>query len=132
RRGGTGVARDGSPLSFGFWAKISGVELPLADSGARADLHALLFDGELWAHAHGRRLLLVKGPIFPAVSRMVSAARSVIEAWESQRPLCLKLRAGEFGIGVRVSRRAELALTWLGPLNEPVTLPALDVPSALL
>jgi outer membrane protein assembly factor BamB len=132
RRGGAGVAREGSPLSFGFWAKISAAEMPLSESGARADLHALLFDGELWAHAHGRRLLLVKGPIFPAISRMVSAARSVIEAWESQRPLCLKLRAGEFGIGVRMSRRAELALTLLGPLSEPVTLPALDVPSALL
>jgi hypothetical protein len=131
RRGGSGVARDDAALSFGFWAKISGAEAPLGEAGARADLHALLFDGELWAHAHGRRLRLVKGPIFPAISRMVSAARSVIEAWESQRPLCLKLRAGEFGIGVRMSRRAELALTLLGPLTEPVTLPALDVPSAL-
>jgi outer membrane protein assembly factor BamB len=133
RRGGASVAPDGAPLSFGFWAKISGgAEAPMGESGARADLHALLFDGELWAHAHDRRLALVKGPIFPAVSRMVSAARSVVEAWESQRPLCLKLRAGEFGIGVRMSRRGELALTLLGPLTEPVTLPALDVPSALL
>jgi hypothetical protein len=131
RRGGTGVAREGTPLSFGFSARISSGEAPSGDAAARADLHALLFDGELWAHAHGRRLGLVKGPIFPAVSRMVSAARSVVDAWESQRPLCLKLRAGEFGIGVRLSRYGELALTLLGPLVEPVTLPALDVPSAL-
>jgi hypothetical protein len=56
----------------------------------------------------------------------------MVDAWESQRPLTLKLRAGDFGIGVRLSRAGEVALTLLGPSSEPITLPALDVPSALL
>jgi outer membrane protein assembly factor BamB len=128
----SGSARNTGPLSFGFSARLCQGEVQLSDLGTRADVHALLFDGELWAHAHERRLLLVRGPIFPAISRMVCAARSMVEAWESQRPLTLKLRAGDFGIGVRLSRTGEVALSLLGPSSEPVTLPALDVPSALL
>jgi outer membrane protein assembly factor BamB len=131
-RRGSAQAREAGPLSFGFSARLCQGEAHSSDAGTRADVHALLFDGELWAHAHERRLLLVKGPIFPAVSRMIYAARSLVEAWESQRPLALKLRAGDFGIGVRMSRAGEVALTLLGPSTEPVTLPALDVPSALL
>ena len=132
RRGGAPTAREDSPLSFGFSARLQQGDVLSGESGTRADVHALLFDGELWAHAHSRRLGLVKGPIFPAISRMVCAARSVVDAWECQRPLTLKLRAGDFGIGVRLARAGEVALTLLGPSTEPVTLPALDVPSALL
>jgi len=132
RRGGAPAAREEAPLSFGFSVRLQQGDSLLSETGTRADVHALLFDGELWAHAHARRLALVKGPIFPAISRMVCAARSVVDAWECQRPLTLKLRAGDFGIGVRLSRAGELALTLLGPATEPVTLPALDVPSALL
>jgi outer membrane protein assembly factor BamB len=123
---------ESAPLTFGFSARLSQGEAALNEAGTRADVHALLFDGELWAHAHGRKLLLVRGPIFPAISRMICAARSMADAWESQRPLTLKLRAGEFGIGIRLSRAGEVALTLLGPTSEPLTLPALDVPSALL
>lgn len=123
---------DPAPLTFGFSAKLSQSDGAPHDAGTRADVHALLFDGELWAHAHGRRLLLAKGPIYPAISRMIYAARSMADAWEAQRPLTLKLRAGEFGVGVRLSRAGEVALTLLGPSSEPLTLPALEVPGALL
>ena len=99
----SGLARRQGPLAFGFSARLLHGEPQLSELGARADVHALLFDGELWADAHERRLPLVKGPIFPAISRMICAARSMVEAWESQRPLTLKLRAGEFGIGVRMA-----------------------------
>lgn len=130
-RGGGALSPE-SPLSFAFVAKLPSCDVPAADRGIRADVHALLFDGELVAHAHGRKLVLARGPIFPAVSRMICAARSMVDAWESQRPLTLKLRAGDFGIGVRLARGGDLSLTLLGPHTEPFTLPALDVPTALV
>jgi hypothetical protein len=131
RRGGAQSARDEIPLSFGFAAKIPQGDVLLADSGARADVHALLFDGELWGFAYGRRILLARGPVFPAIVRMVNAARSLVEAWESQRPVNLKLKAGDFGIGLRLSRPGELALSLMGVGGDVLTVPAMDVPSAL-
>jgi len=132
KRGGAQSERADMPLCFGFAARIPTGDVLLADSGARADVHALLFDGELWGFVHGRRILLARGPIFPAIARMVSAARSVVDAWESQRPLHLKLKAGDFGIGLRLSRDGEVSLALAGVGGDSVNTPPLDVPSALL
>ena len=131
RRAGALAPPLDTPLAFGFAIKLAPGEGHTLDGGTRADVHALLFDGELWGYAHGRRTTLVRGAIFPAVARMVSAARSAVEAWEAQRALHLKLRAGEFGISLRLrGGEATIALAGLG--GETTTLPALDLPSALL
>ncbi|MFT3923585.1 MAG: PQQ-like beta-propeller repeat protein [Myxococcales bacterium] len=132
KRGGAQGERADMPLCFGFAARIPTGDVLLAESGARADVHALLFDGELWGFVHGRRIMLARGPVFPAIARMVSAARSVVDAWESQRPLHLKLKAGDFGIGLRLSREGELAVSLAGVGGDSVNTPTLDVPSALL
>ncbi|MDB4989733.1 MAG: putative cell surface protein [Myxococcaceae bacterium] len=139
RRGGALHASDETPLAFGYSVKLApGDALALAltlEAGTRADVHALLFDGELWAFTRGRRVVLVRGPVFPAVARMVSAARSAVEAWEAQRPASLKLKAGEFGISLRIDKNAEARLTLAsasGAAGETITLPELDLASALL
>jgi outer membrane protein assembly factor BamB len=132
KRGGAADGRDGAGLIFGYSARIMPGDGQVVDYATRADVHALLFDGELWAFAHGKRIQLVRGPIFPAVARMVNAARSVVEAWENQRPLHVKLKAGEFGITVRLAKTGETAITLAGVAGESVTLPALDVSTALL
>jgi outer membrane protein assembly factor BamB len=132
KRGGTQKPREGVGLAFGFTARILPGDAQASELATRADVHALLFDGELWAYAHGKRLSLVRGPIFPAVARMVNAARSVVEAWENQRALNVKLRAGEFGIAVRLGKTGEVALTLSGVAGASVTLAGLDVASALL
>jgi len=132
RRAGALVPpRDDSPLAFGFSARVMPNDVN-HDLSSRADVHALLFDGEIWGFAHGRRVVLARGPIFPVVARMMNAARSIIEAWESRRAANLKLKAGDFVIAMRLERTGELTLTLGGTPSEAVTLAALDVPSALL
>lgn len=132
RRAGAQSAPLDTALAFGFAAKLSPGDGQAIEAGTRADVHALLFDGELWGYAHGKRISLVRGPIFPAVVRMVSAARSAVEAWEAQRPLHLKLKAGEFGIALRLARAGEAMVTLVGHGGDAITLPALDLSSALL
>lgn len=131
RRGGALRAKD-KALAFGFHIQLPSSDAPGPEVGPRADVHALLFDGELWGYANGRRIPLVRGPIFPAVLRMVSAARGAVEAWEAQRPVHLKLKAGEFGIALRLAQSGEARVTLMGLQGEAVTLPALDLSSALM
>ncbi len=117
------------PLSFGFRAKITPGRVAGSESASRADVHALLFPGELWAWARGHRHLLVRGPIMPAIGRMVTAVQTLVDAWESDRKANFRLVAGRFTIGVRLSD--EVTLTLLRGA-ETVTLPALDVAEASL
>ncbi len=135
RKGGALTAPVDAPLAFGFAIKLPAGEGQAMETGTRADVHALLFDGELWGFAHGRKVSLVRGPVFPAVARMVSAARSVVDAWEARKPVSLKLKAGEFGIALRIGRDGDARVTLVsnsGRTREAVTLPALDLASALL
>jgi hypothetical protein len=111
RKGGALTAPGDAPLAFGFAIKLAAGDGHAMETGTRADVHALLFDGELWGFAHGRKVVLVRGPVFPAVARMVSAARSVVDAWEARKPVHLKLRAGEFGIALRIGRDGDARVT---------------------
>jgi outer membrane protein assembly factor BamB len=131
KRGGA-QSGGSSALEFGFSVRVVPGEAEGSDAGARADVHALLFDGELWAFMHGRRIALLRGAVFPAVVRMVNAARAVVDAWESQRATHLKLKAGEFGIGMRLEKSARLTLTLTRGSGDMLTLPASDVPSVVL
>jgi outer membrane protein assembly factor BamB len=117
------------PLTFGFRAQITPGRVAGSDSASRADVHALLFPGELWVWARGHRHLLARGPIMPAISRMVTAVQALIDAWETDRPANVRLVAGSFTIGVRLGD--DVTLTLLRGA-ETVTLPALDVGQAAL
>lgn len=136
--GEIGEPDDGVPLAFGFTAAIPpGVGRapgPLAepDDVARADVHALLFEGRLWGWARGRRVMLARGPILLAVQRMVAAVRALIDAATAGRSANVRLRAGCFLIGVRLERTGEVSLTLGGDDEGPVTVSALDVRAASL
>lgn len=134
RKSGGALERPGPrvPLAFGFDADI----VPQADApragSSTSDLHALLFRGSLWMWARGRRIPLARGPIMLAVARMVAAVRALLEAWESARPLHVRLRAGAFSVGVRLEREGSVSLT-LGSEDEgSVTVPELRVEDAAL
>lgn len=133
-------------LAFAFDARIH-PERGLSSQGspsratASADIHALLFEGVLTARVRGRRLTLSRGPIVLAAQRMVVAVRALVDAWESGRPLNIKLRTGAFGIGIRLDRqeRAELLLQARGETlraaelhPEEIALPVLRLASELL
>ncbi len=133
-------------LAFAFDARIH-PERGLGSQGsaslatASADIHALLFEGVLTARVRGRRLVLSRGPIVLAAQRMVVAVRALVDAWESGRPLNIKLRTGAFGIGIRLDRqeRAELLLQAQGETlraaelhPEEIALPVLRLASELI
>lgn len=127
--------REREVLAFGFEAAIfPSQELP-RDGVSHADVHAMLFGGQLWAWVRGRRVALVRsGPILLAVQRMVSAVGSLVTAWEESRPLHIRLRSGSFVIGIRRERRdsSEVALTLGCEADGAVTIPALPLVDACL
>lgn len=97
-------------LSFGYEVELEERDGPTSRA-QRADVHALLVKGTLWAHLHGRRCVIARGPILLAVQRMVVAVRALFDAWEAGRPTNVRLRAGEFGVGVRLTKHDEATLT---------------------
>ena len=117
-------------LAFGFSAQI----LPSVDSvpegSARADVHATLFEGRLWAYSRGRRIALARGPIFLVAQRLVAAVRALIDAWEAERGVHVRLRTGSFVVGMRLAKDGEVALTVGEASDATLTVPALDVPGA--
>lgn len=111
QRGGAWESPDSqTPLAFGFEASIFPHGGPSSSRSTRADVHALLFEGSLWAYVRGKRLVLARGPIMLAAHRMVVAVRSLVDAWIEGRPTQVKLRAGSFAIGLRLSRAQEVSI----------------------
>jgi len=117
-------------LAFGFSAQIvPSVEGPPGGS-ARADVHATLFEGRLWAYSRGRTIHLARGPIFLVTQRLVASVRALVDAWEGDRGVHVRLRTGAFVVGMRSTKEGDVALT-LGEAGEAtLTVPALDVPGA--
>jgi outer membrane protein assembly factor BamB len=91
------------PLAFGYEAAVYPTSTPSQGRSARADVHALLFEGHLWTFVRGRRLSLVRGPIMLAAHRMVVAVRTLVDSWDSSRPTHVRLRAGGFQVAMRKS-----------------------------
>ncbi|MCB9596812.1 MAG: PQQ-binding-like beta-propeller repeat protein [Sandaracinaceae bacterium] len=122
------------PLAFGFEASIAPVADPPRQTAMHSDVHALLFDGVLWVWARDRRIPLLRGPIMLAISRMVAAVRSLLEAHERGRPANVRLRAGSFTVGVRVARGGErpVQLTLGSRDTAQVSIPELTVEEAAL
>jgi outer membrane protein assembly factor BamB len=120
------------PLSFGFEASIPRSASEVNEHHAFADVHALLFEGELWAFSAERRVTLMRGPIMLAAQRMVSAVRALVEAWQAERPVHVRLRAGSFAVAVRRETQGTVAFSLSTEKSGVLTWPALDVPSAAL
>ncbi|MEM9069639.1 MAG: PQQ-binding-like beta-propeller repeat protein [Myxococcota bacterium] len=129
RRGGA-LEADDSPISFGF--EIAVYPNPgTASRTARADVHAMLFEGRLWAFLRGRRIQLGAGPVMLSVQRMVALVRALATAWECGRTANVRLRAGSLAMGVRLDANDEVALSFATE-QEQLGAAALDVPSAAL
>lgn len=120
------------PLAFGFSAEIvPGVD-PAPESHAFADVHALLFDGALWAFAGEKRVALWRGPIMLAAQRMVAAVRALCDASTADRNVHVRLRSADFWIAVRRERSGPVLLTLSGSQGDSLTWPALDFRKAAL
>jgi outer membrane protein assembly factor BamB len=122
---------DDIELAFGFTASFRPSSLQGIERADRADIHALLFPGQLWAYARGHRRALVRGPILLPVQRMVSAMRALVEAQEAGRPAHVRLRHGAFAIGVRLEKSGEASVTLSGD-DGSFTVTSLDVARASL
>lgn len=120
------------PLAFGYEAAIYPSSSSSQGRSAHADVHALLFEGHLWAFVRGRRLSLVKGPIMLAAHRMVVAVRTLIDSWESTRPTHVRLRAGGFQIAMRKSSHQLVSIELLSKGNGDLTATSLTIAEAAL
>ncbi len=114
------------PLAFGFDAAIFESDGGAQSAVSHADVHAMLFGGQLWAWVRGRKIPLARGPILLVVQRMVSAVRALVDAADESRALHVRLRSGAFVIAVRREKSGEVALTLGGDEDGAVTVPALD------
>jgi len=133
--GSIGHPGKNAQLAFGFSAEIA----PATDNNLKphafADVHALLFRGSLWAfHGERRVMLLQDEPVMLAAQRMVSAVRSLLEAYQAERNMHVRLRTGTFAVAIRRERGAQVSLTLGGVRGgaSSVTWPALDVADAAL
>jgi len=121
-----------TPLAFGYEAAIYPSSTTSPGRSARADVHALLFEGRLWAFVRGRRLSLVKGPIFLAAHRMVMAVRTLVDAWDTTRPTHVRLRAGGFQIAMRKSSHQLVSVELSSDGGGDLTATSLSIAEAAL
>lgn len=131
RGGATEAPQRKAPLAFGYELTLRGATRG-AGRGARADVHALLFDGVLTAYLHGRRIVLARGAMMLPVLRMLSAARVVLEARTSRRSPHVRARAGAFAIALRADANGKFALTLDGERGASVSAAALSPDETIL
>ncbi len=120
------------PLAFGYEAAIYPSSSSSQSRSAQADVHALLFQGHLWAFVRGRRLSLVQGPIMLAAHRMVVAVRTLVESWDSAQPTHVRLRAGGFQIAMRKSSHQLVSVELSSKGQGDLTATSLSIAEAAL
>ncbi len=125
------------PLAFGYEAAVypsssSSDSMSSQGRSARADVHALLFEGHLWAFVRGRRLSLMRGPIMLAAHRMVVAVRTLVDSWDSTRPTHVRLRAGGFQIAMRKSAHQLVSVELSSEGRGDLTATSLTIAEAAL
>lgn len=125
------------PLAFGFDASIFPSQGDREDAVSHADVHAMLFGGQLWAWVRGRRIPVYQGPILLAAQRMLAACGGFVDAWREGRPAHVRLRTGTFTVALRgekaesPSREAgHVSITLGSDESGVVTIPQLEIPSA--
>jgi outer membrane protein assembly factor BamB len=123
---------DHVPLAFGYEAAVHPSSSASHGRSAQADVHALLFEGHLWAFVRGRRLSLVRGPIMLAAHRMVIAVRTLMDSWESTRPTHVRLRAGGFQVALRKSSHQLVSIELSSQGHGDLTATSLTIAEAAL
>ncbi len=90
------------PVRFRFEGRLQ----PLPARGSRrvlrADAHALLFSGRLWATLRGRRLDLGEGPLIPRLEAMLAVVEAAMDA--EARGRGVHVRRTVSGTGVHLTR----------------------------
>ncbi|MBK6575137.1 MAG: PQQ-binding-like beta-propeller repeat protein [Sandaracinaceae bacterium] len=127
RGGETRAPEEGVALAFGYEVRLPSSDEALTTRSARADIHAMFFQGTLWAYLRGRRVPLVQGPVLLVVQRLIVAVRVLVDAWDSGRPTHVRLRTGHFQVGVRLDAARQISLSLTGEAGEPVTAQALQL-----
>ena len=120
------------PLAFGYEAAVYPSSAASQGRSTRADVHALLFEGRLWAFVRGRRLSLARGPIMLPAHRMVVAVRTLIDSWDSTRPTHVRLRAGGFQIAMRKSSHQLVSVELSSEGHGDLTATSLTIAEAAL
>ncbi|MGB5810042.1 MAG: PQQ-binding-like beta-propeller repeat protein, partial [Polyangiales bacterium] len=120
------------PLAFGYEASVYPSSSASQSRSTRADVHALLFDGHLWAFVRGRRLSLVRGPIMLAAHRMVVAVRTLVDSWDNTQPTHVRLRAGGFQIAMRKSSHQLVSVELSSEKQGELTATSLSIAEAAL
>lgn len=120
------------PLAFGFSANLAPSTDAPHDAHAFADVHALLFSGELWAYSRGRRFVVTRGSLMLVAQRMVNAVRTLVDAWQANREMNIRLCSGDFSIAMRLDREQQVAITLSTETRSTLTVPALGVSAAAL
>ncbi|MDH3199279.1 MAG: PQQ-like beta-propeller repeat protein [Myxococcales bacterium] len=120
------------PLAFGYEAAIYPSSSASQSRSVRADVHALLFEGHLWAFVRGRRLSLVQGPLMLAAHRMVVAVRTLVDSWDSAQPTHVRLRAGGFQIAMRKSSHQLVSVELHSEGRGDLTATSLSIAEAAL
>ncbi len=136
--GGTQEVLDEStPLAFGFRVRVSPIADPAPEGTQRADVHALLHEGTLWAISRGRKRDVARGPIYLMIDRMVSAVRALVDATGTGRAVNVRRRTTTlpfaFGIraGASASEPSSVAVT-IGSEETGLTVPGLSIDDAAL
>lgn len=120
-----------SPLAFGFAAYLRPARIPQPSGHDFADVHALLFDGELWGFAGETRVTLVRGPILLATQRMAAAVRLLLSGWQAGRDMSTRLCSGRFAIAVRL-QRGLASVQFTAEDGRRLTMTGLQVPEVAL
>lgn len=68
-------------LNFSFEAALPCQISGWSPGSSLNDHHALLFNGRLTAHLHGRKFALENGPFFVLIQRALGMLRQLLEAW---------------------------------------------------
>ncbi|MCC7538573.1 MAG: PQQ-like beta-propeller repeat protein [Deltaproteobacteria bacterium] len=115
----------------GAWRLGASMLVPRIDAGgeraASVDLHALLLHGRIWAIARGRPFAIAGGHVLLHAERMVSAGRSLVEAFQVGRATHLRVRSGDLAVALRLGREGDVVVALGENGREPVAVPDLTV-----
>lgn len=132
QRGGSVDDPGAVPLAFGYEASIYPSELAQSSRSTRADVHALLFEGTLWAFVRGRKVALARGPVLLAAHRMLMAVQSLLEALDENRANHVRLRAGAFQIALRLSSKQRVSIELSTDADSAIAASGLAIKEAAL
>ena len=124
--------KESVPLAFGYETAIYPSFCTESSRSSRADVHALLFEGHLWAFMHGSKLTLEKGPIMLTAHRMVAAVRTLLDRCNHDRPTHVRLCSGHFQVTMHMDSLQKVSIGMGSELYGERTVTSLTLSEAVL